>query len=190
MNSLQQLAKQLAKLKAYPLAISLLLAAMLAAGWTAYRQGDMDQADSDYKTASDQNDVVTNNLVAGRSLDAHLNELGEDKKIIDAALINPAESVANQQYFFSFESTGVSIIDPIQGMPILSKDSAEPSVTPFTLSAIGQWDNMVSFVYGLQTGSHLLRFNSFRLEKSQQTLSIGSAPDRLVLTLSLEVLGK
>jgi Tfp pilus assembly protein PilO len=180
----------LPKLKAYPLAISLALVALLAAGWTEYRQGDMDQADSDYKDASDQNEIVTNNLVAGRTLDAHLNQLGEDKKTIDAALIDPTQSVANQQYFFGFESTGVSILDPTEGNPIVSKDAAEPSITPFTLSATGQWDNMVDFIYGLETGPRLLRFNTFRLEKSQQTLNVGSEPDRMVLTLSVEILGK
>jgi hypothetical protein len=181
--------KILAFLKAYPLAIGLFLAAILMGGWAYWRSGTLDDARANRDDLSAKNDLYFSNYNAGKNLDEHLAQLKDDLKALEAAEINPAQVIPNQQYFFDFEqSSGVQIINPGQGLTIRGKDATLPSVTTFTLSATGEWDNIISMLYGLQTGPHLLRFNTFRLERSTQTS--GNQSDLLNLTLTLEFLGQ
>ena len=188
--NLQQL---ITKLKAYPLALSLFGVAILLAGWAYWRssgtlQDDYDQLDQVKKDS----ELYNKNVTSGEKIDEHLGELTADGNKFKAALINYGDVVLNQQYFRDIaEKAGVQVVDPTQGtMAERGKDPAEPSLITFNLSASGRWSNMVAFIYGLQTGDRLLRFNLFRLEKTKVQLGTTGDSDLLVVTLNVEVLGQ
>jgi len=185
----------LAKLKAYPLALSLFGAAILLAGWAYWRSsGAMDDADQLLEQVTQDNELYNKNVGAGDKITEHLAELTADDAKFKAALINLGDVIPNQQYFRdAAKDAGVAVSDLAPGpTPEHSKDPAEPLLINFTLSATGRWNEIVSFVYALQTGPHLLRINLFRLEKSKLIAGLGSGmvADQLVLTLNVEVLGQ
>ncbi len=190
--NLQQI---LAKLKAYPLALSLFGVAILLAGWAYYRDtGALQDASAALDQATQDNDRYNQNVAAGEKIDDHLAELAADVKKYNDALINTTAVVFNQQYFYDIGApAGVTIVNPTQGATEPNKDPSRPSVTTFNLTAIGHWDSIASFVYGLQTGPHLMRFSRFRLVKSQQSRSATNTTgdtNLLELTLIVEVLGQ
>jgi hypothetical protein len=184
----------LAKLKAYPLALSLFGVAVLLAGWAYYRDtGALQDVSAALDQATQDNDRYNSNVAAGEKIDDHLAELAADGKQFNDALINTTAVVFNQQYFYDIGAqAGVTLVNPTQGATEPNKDPTRPSVTTFTLNATGHWNNIVSFVYGLQSGPHLMRFSRFHLVKSQQSRSATNASDtnELDLTLVVEVLGK
>jgi hypothetical protein len=182
----------LAKIKAYPLALSLLGAAILLAGWAYYRSsGALVDATAALDQAMQDNDRYNTNAAAGEKIDDHLAELASDGKKLKDALINTTTTVLNEQYFYDVgKPAGVTIGDPTQGATEPHKDTTVPSVTAFQLTANGHWNNIASFLYGLQTGPHLLRVSHFRLSKTPQSRSDTGDNNRLDLTLSVEVLGQ
>jgi hypothetical protein len=184
----------LAKLKAYPLALSLFGVAILLAGWAYYRDsGALTDAQAASKDASDKAILYNNNVTAGEKIDEHLAELTDDAKKFKDALINPSSVVLNEQYFLDIaKQAGVQIVNPTEGATDRGKDTSEPSVVTFTMGASGHWENIAAFLYGLQTGPHLLRVNMLHLIKSQQMRSntAGVDSNRLEITLIVEVLGQ
>jgi hypothetical protein len=184
----------LAKLKAYPLALSLFGVAILLAGWAYYRDsGALTDAEAASKDASDKYQLYQNNVTAGDKIDEQVSELTDDAKKFKDALINPSSVVLNEQYFFDIaKQAGVQIVNPTEGATDRGKDPAEPSVVTFTMAATGQWNNIAAFLYGLQTGSHLLRVNMLHMLKSPQMRSstAGDESNRLDITLTVEVLGQ
>ncbi len=185
----------LAKLKAYPLALSLFGVAILLAGWAYYRSsGAVDDAEQQLAQVTTDNELYNKNVGAGDKIAEHLAELTADDAKFKAALINLGDVIPNQQYFRdTAKDAGVAVGDLAPGLPPEhSKDPVEPLLINFTLSATGRWSEIVSYLYALQTGPHLLRMNLFRLEKSKQIAGFGSGAvaDQLVLTLSVEVLGQ
>lgn len=192
--NLQQI---LAKLKAYPLALSLLGAAILLAGWAYYRDsGALQDASTALDQATQDNERYNSNVKAGEEIDDQAAELAADAKKYNDALINTASVVLNQQYFYDIGApTGVTIFNPTQGATEPNKDPSRPSVTTFALTADGHWDGLTSFVYGLQTGPRLLRFSRFQLIKTTKTprggvVSTAGDFNQLELTLVVEVLGQ
>jgi len=181
----------LAKLKAYPLALSLLGVAILLAGWAYWRSsGALVDAEAQLEDVQASHDLSNKNVAAGEKIDEQVTELTADAAKFKATLINPTDVVLNQQYFYDIaEKAGVAVVDPTQGLTAeRSKDPVEPSLTTFTLAATGKWSDMVAFLDGLQAGPRLLRFNLFHLEKSKQL--VGTVGDLLVLNLTVEVLGQ
>jgi len=181
----------LAKIKAYPLALSLFGAAILLAGWAYYRStGALADATAALDQATQDSDRFNNNATAGEKIDDHLAELTADAKKFKDALINPTTTVLNEQYFYDIGAqANVEIVDPQQGAIDRDKDPSRPSVTTFQLTATGHWDNLVTFLYDLQTGPHLLRFTRVRLVKTPQSHSTGDV-NRLDLILVVEMLGQ
>jgi hypothetical protein len=182
----------LAKLKAYPLALSLLGVAILLAGWAYYRStGALQDASAALDQATQDSDRYNNNVAAGEKIDEQLAELTADGKKLQDALINTTSVILNQQYFYDIGAqAGVEIVDPSQGNTDRDKDPTRPSVTSFELTAKGHWDNLASFIYDLQTGPHLLRFIRVRLVKTPQSHSADEDANRLDLILDLEMLGQ
>ncbi|HVU38405.1 MAG TPA: hypothetical protein VHC95_08730 [Opitutales bacterium] len=187
MNSKQLLAK----LKAYPLAVGLFLAAAVLGGWTYWRStGALADMQAQLDEVTQQNELISKNSAAGELLNEQLAELTSDADKFSASLINPVEDIPNQQYFYDLEHTaGVEqIADPIHTLTTRGKDPSEPAVATYTLAVAGHWDNLVSFLYSLQTGPHPLRITLFQLTKSQQIR--GTDAERLELNLAVEMLGK
>jgi len=185
-------AKQIwSKIKVYPLALTLFGLAILLAGWAYYRGGDLDDAESQRDTITSDNDQVSKNVADSINLDTQLVSLTADVAKLKAGLINPTDVIPNQQYFYDLEqSTGVQILDPTEEGTVRSKDPAEPSITTFQLSATGQWENIISFLYALRTGPHFMRFGVVKIDKVA-TLGGGvSDSQRLTLTLNVEMLGQ
>ena len=136
----------LAKLKAYPLALSLFGAAILLAGWAYYRStGALQDATAALDQATQDSDRFNNNVTAGEKIDEQLAELTADAKKFKDALINPTTTVLNEQYFYDIGAqASVEIVDPQQGLIDRDKDPTRPSVTTFELTATGHWDNLAS----------------------------------------------
>jgi len=165
-------AKQiLAKIKMYPLAISLIGAAILLAGWAYWRStGALVEAHDQFDVVTQQNDSIDKNTKASELIEEQLAELNADAVKFAAGLVNPVEDITNQQYFYNLElDAGVEqITDPVHTVTERTKDPTEPSFATFSLSVSGHWDNIVSFLYGLQTGPHPMRIGMFQLAKAQQ----------------------
>jgi hypothetical protein len=210
MNNLQ---KVLAVLKTYPLGIGLVVLALLMAGWTFLFREDqlglglvqtLDQAQQDCDALKESLSVVNKNIIAGHSLvidkdhperPSDVDEEKVDLKKFDDALIDPADVITNQAFFYDFEkSTGVKIIDPSPGVTErFTKEPAGPvgvSTTIFTLGAIGDWSQVMGFLYGLQTSPHLLRVNRIQLEKSKESVAGRADVKLLSVSLEVELLGK
>jgi hypothetical protein len=181
----------MAKLKAYPLALGLLLVAIALAGWAYYRSGTLDDLYGDLDTVTAENDQTSKNVTDSINLKEQLDQLNAGLVQFTPGLINTTAIIPNQQYFYDLEqSTGVKIYDPGQGLTIHSKDPAEPSITNFKLTAAGSWDNFITFLNALQTGPHFIRFDQIVITKSEQTRSVDSNGQAVSATISLEVLGQ
>jgi hypothetical protein len=179
----------LAKIKAYPLAVSLAVAAIIMAGLAYYQDGNLDDDLAAGKDLDQQSTVMSDNLVFGRDLDTNLKQLKDAQKNLTDALIDPDNVIENQQYFYGFEHIdGLQIIDPTQLHTDREKD-ATMSVTTFTLQATGSWSNITTFLYELQTGLHLVRISKFDLEKLDRP-GPDAAPEQLDASLEVQVLGK
>ncbi len=188
--NLQQL---IAKLKVYPLALSLVGVAILLAGWAYWRSsGALQDAYDQLDQVTKDSELYNKNVSAGEKIDDHVGELNTDASKFKTALINYADVVLNQQYFRDVaEKAGVQILDPTQGtMAERGKDPAEPALISFTLSASGRWDAIVTFLDGLQTGPRMLRINQFHLEKTKVMAGSTGPADLLNLTLNVEVFGQ
>lgn len=185
-------AKQLlAKIKAYPLAVGLIVGAVALSGWTYWRStGALVEVQDELDQVSQQNDLISKNSAAGELINDQLAELNSDLDKFSASLINPVEDIPNQQYFYDLEhAAGVDqLADPIHTLTTRGKDPSEPSVSTYTLAIAGHWENLLTFLYSLQTGPHPLRITLFQLAKSQQLRT--SDTDRLELNLAVEMLGK
>lgn len=191
-------AKQIiTKVKAYPLAVSLIVVAIALAGWTYWRTTSaLVDAQDGFEKATQQNELISKNSAASELLNEQLAELNTDAEKLTAGLINPVEDISNQQYFYDLEqAAGVEqITDPVHTETSRTKEPANPSVASFTLSVSGHWENIMNFLYSLQTGPHPLRITLFRLAKTQQTRgssnSATSDVNQLSLSLAVEILGK
>ena len=178
-----------AKIKAYPLPIGLVVAAILMAAIAYFRGGSLDDDQSASSDLSDKSKTMANNLIFGRDLEANLKQLTDAQKLLSVALIDPDNIIENQQYFFGFERIdGLHIIDPTQEGTDKPKD-ATMSITTFKIQATGSWSSLVSFLYALQTGPHLVRVSSLDFEKFNQT-SGNTEPEQLTATLEVQALGK
>jgi len=183
----------LAKILAYPLALSLVGAAIVLAGWAYWRSsGTLEDAHTELDTVTQQSDCISKNNASSELLDEQLAELNADATKLTTGLINPVEDIANQQFFYDLErTTGVEqISDPLHTTTEHSKDPAEPSIATFTISVAGHWENILSFIYALQSGPHPLRISLMQLAKSPQLRSAAGEVGRLNLTLTVEMLGK
>ncbi len=189
MNSKQIVAKA----KAFPLAISLVVVAIVLAGWTYWRTtGALVEAQEAFDAATQKNELISKNSAAGELLNEQLAELTADAAKLDAGLINPIEDISNQQYFYDLEqAAGVEqISDPVHTETVRTKEPVNPSIASFTLSVGGHWDNLLAFLYSLQTGPHPMRINLMQITKSAQLRNTGGDSSRLNLNLAVEVLGK
>ncbi len=188
-------AKQLwAKLKAFPLAVSLFLAAALLSGWTYWRStGALDDATQQHDDLDAQNSVVAKNLTEGEQIEDQFTELSANADKFAANLIDPAPlaDTLNQSYFWNLErDTGVDqLVDPDHVKTIKDKDPAIPSVTTFTLAVAGTWANIIKFTNALEGGPHPLRITEYQLARASQ-LRNASDNERVNLTLTVEMLGK
>jgi len=182
----------LAKLKAYPLALSLFGVAILLAGWAYYRStGALVDATATLDQATQDNNLYNKNVTAGERIDEQLAELTVDGKKFKDALFDPTSVVLNQQYFYDVGTkANVQIGDPVEGTIDRDKDPTRPSVTTFSLTVSGHWENMVNFIYDLQTGPRMLRFAQVRLVKSASAHSVGGDASRLDMSLVVEMLGQ
>jgi hypothetical protein len=179
----------LAKIKAYPVAVSLVVAAIIMALVAYFRQDSLSDAQDQSKSLDDQSKTMTNNIVFGGNLKTNLAQLREAQKSLTVALIDPDSIIENQQYFYGFERIdGLHIVDPMQSHTDRDKD-ATMSVTTFTLEATGNWAAMTAFLYSLQTGPHLVRVSHLVLEKYNQS-GRDALPEQLSATLEVQVLGK
>ena len=105
----------LAKIKAYPVAVSLVVAAIIMALVAYFRQDSLADAQDQSKSLDDESKTMTNNIVFGGNLKANLAQLREAQKDLTVALIDPNNIIENQQYFYGFERIdGLHIIDPTQ----------------------------------------------------------------------------
>jgi Tfp pilus assembly protein PilO len=187
MNSQQVLAK----IKAYPLALTLLGTAIVLAGWAYYRSGSLDDLHGELDTITAQNDQTSENVKDGINLKEQLDELTATVAQFKPGLITPSAIIPNQQYFYDFEqSTGVQILDIEEAGSVPGKDPSEPSITTFKMGASGSWDNILTFIDALQAGPHYLRFSQFRIEKSDQTRSASGVTQPLKISFTVEVLGQ
>jgi len=181
----------LAKIKAYPLALSLLGVAIVLAGWAYYRSGSLDDLRGEYDTVTVQNDQTATNVKDGINFKEQVDQLTAALTQFKPGLINPSAIIPNQQYFYDYEqSTGVQVLDPIEGQTVVSKEPAEPSVTSFKLSASGSWENIMTFLNALQTGPHFMRVSQFTLERFPQDRNAAPTSQPVRVSLSLDVLGQ
>jgi len=182
-----------ATIKVFALASSLILAAILLAGWAYWRSsGALSDAHDELDAVTQQNDVIDKNTKASELLDEQLAELNADAAKLSAGLVSPAEDIGNQQYFYDLEHAAnvEQVSDPIRTGTTRTKEPVEPSISTFTLSVMGHWDSLVTFLYDLQTGPHPLRVSQFQLIKSQQLRTAGSDTTQLELSLTVDLLGK
>lgn len=187
MNS-QQL---LAKIKAYPLALSLFGAAIVLAGWAYYRSGSLDDLRGEYDTVTVNNDQIASNVKDGINFKEQVDQLTAALTQFKPGLIKPSAVIPNQQYFYDYEqTTGVQVLDPIEGQTTVSKDPAEPSVTTFKLSASGSWENVITFLNALQTGPHFMRIYQYSFERFPQERNAAPSSQPIRVSLTLEVLGQ
>ncbi len=178
----------IAKIKSYPLACGLVLAAILLAGWAYYRSGSLEDLRGELDTVLAQNDQSNKNVTEGNNFKEQLDQLTAAVARYKPGLINPSANIPNQQYFYDFENSGVLIVDLGEVSSVAGKD--EPSITTFKLNASGTWDNMISFVNALQSGSHYLRFSQFDIAKAPQSRSTAGVAQPVSVSLLLEVLGQ
>jgi len=189
-------AKQiLAKIKAYPLALALVGVAIVLSGWAYYRSGSLDDLRGQLDTVMADNDQTSKNVQEGINLKEELDQLTAALAAFKPALIKPSAIIPNQQFFYDYEqTTGVQIQDPIEGLTVVSKDPAEPSVTSFKMSATGNWENIATLLNALQAGPPYMRFYQFSLERGQQARTLpgvtATNSELVHLSLTLEVLGQ
>jgi hypothetical protein len=180
----------LAKIKAYPLPVGLVVAAILMAAVAYFRGGSLDDDEAASADLDKQSKTMANNLIFGRDLEANLKQLDDAQKGLAATLIDPDNIIENQQYFFGFERIdGLHIVDPTQETTDRDKD-ATMSMTSFKVQATGNWASIASFLYALQSGPHLMRVNSMAIEKFHETgPNADTTPEQISATLDLQLLG-
>ena len=80
----------LAKIKAYPLPVGLVVAAILMAAVAYFRGGSLDDDEAASADLDKQSKTMANNLIFGRDLETNLKQLDDAQKVLAATLIEAA----------------------------------------------------------------------------------------------------
>lgn len=136
------------------------------------------------------------NLRNATGLAEHTTAMQAAGKELDARLLRVNQLAMNQQYFYRLEAeTGVKLVD-VRQQSVPAATSKTKSKTgavgiPFTVTAQGDFRQLLAFVQQLEAGTHFARFNSVSLQPAGPSAEggAGGAGTTMMLNLGLEVLG-
>ena len=139
-------------------------------------------------------DKYQNNLRNSAGLAEHTAAMQAAGKELDGRLLRVNQLALNQQYFYRLEAeTGVKLVDVRQqNVPAAGKGKSKTGTVgiPFTVTAQGDFRQLVSFIQQLETGTHFARFNTLALQPmgaSAEGAAGGS--NNMMISLGLELLG-
>lgn len=140
-------------------------------------------------------DKYQNNIRNSAGLAEHTAAMQAAGKELDARLLRVNQLALNQQYFYRLEAeTGVKLIDVRQqNVPAATGKGKSKTGTvgiPFTVTAQGDFRQLVAFIQQLETGTHFARFNTLALQPMGASAegSAGGA-NTMMISLGLELLG-
>lgn len=181
------------KFKTYPVAstaafVSIIL--ILAIYVRGMGISDLEERHDDARREWRRIDVNVKNSV---NLETHLENAKAASQDVRERLIHPSQLALNYQYFYRLEtSTGVRIsIQQQETKPLgLSGDDDEDaealfSDVEYTMSANGQFSELLGFYHALENGRHFYQLNQFSLQRPSETEG-----REVELTMNFSLLGR
>lgn len=150
-----------------------------------FRGGSLAEAEALLAEKSAEGERYAANIKYGAQLKEQLDEVTAANKEIAARVIRVGQLATNQQFFYKAESeSGVKLSDYRQQTLTAPKGKTAFTPVAFTVSAQGDFKQLLDFMLILESGAHYSRVMSAAVS--------GSAVNRaapLSLTLNLELLG-
>ncbi len=172
-----------ALLKKHPISVACAVVS-IACGVILYLRGDKI---GELQTLSEQKAAEAAATLANVRNSEKLGEQAAAMKAatdeLDNRLMRAGGLAVNLQYFYRLEAdTGVKLMDVRQGgVRPVAKNSSFLGV-PYNVSVQGTYPQVITFLSRLQNGTHVCRFLTAGFGKSGE--------DKVVLSLSLEILGQ
>jgi hypothetical protein len=149
-----------------------------------FRSGAIEEANATLEQKSIEGNRYTQNVTNGVQLKEQLDALTAANAVIESRLIRASELGINQQFFFKLESdSGVKLAaDLHQGGKTTPSPNAKYVPIGFTLSAQGNFSEVLAFLRGLEDGTHYCRVVTASCSGGRKGL--------VAITLNLELLGR
>jgi len=180
-----KLKRILAKLKAYPVAVTGLLLALVIAVVGNMRSGDIIAKEDTLRTLERELNTMNSNLEKGVGIQEQSQEAVAISERIQERLIDPKDTLANLSYFYGLESeSGVSMQNPRQA-EFTPAGSNSFSKVSYSMQVSGSMENVLDLMLRLQSGKYLAKVTNFKISYSTS----GDAGD-CALSLTVQILGE
>ena len=180
--------------KKYPVGIISATITIVALGLCVFRYSAIADLHASLASKNKQAQIQSTNITHSAQLEEQLNALHEANKTIEGRLVNPQELAINLQYFYKLETdTGVKLLDAHsgaapQGKPQASKSGYKP--VPYIVTLKGSFAQAVSFIRKLEQGNSYCRIMGANYIPAQEESAEKSEAPAVILTLTIEILGK
>jgi hypothetical protein len=154
-----------------------------------YRSDNLPEAEKVLADRAKQGELLAANIEDSADLKEQHAALVESNTAITERMIHTGQLAENYQYFYKLESdTGTKISDPRQlpwNPP--GKSAAKPNFIAigFTLSAQGDYGQLIDLLRKLENGEHYCRVNTCSLRPLGTDVRGGP----MIMALSLELMG-
>lgn len=178
--------------KKHPLSVACGLIAVACGALLYFRADVIADSQKLYEAKSAESATMISNVTGAPGLAEQVTEIQALAKDVDGRLVRAGQLAVNLQYFYKLEAdNAVKLLDVRQGnLPRGAKGLYTP--VPFTLTAQGNYPQLMKFLGELQNGRHFCRINSATFTKSGGSSSEGSggaATQDMNLSISLDLLG-
>lgn len=147
------------------------------------RAGVMDEKNLDLEKKSTDGARYTQNVTNAVQLKEQHDALVAANEAIEARTIRASNLGINQQYFYKLESdSGVKLLELRQGARVTPAANAKYSPLGYSLTAQGDFTQIVSFLRALENGTHYCRVIT--------ASCTGGRRGPVTLTLNLELLSR
>ncbi len=181
----------IAFIKKHPIGVGCAALALVMAGLTFYRGGDLTALETLLEERTAQGDRLKNNLRYSADLEEHLATMKQAVATIESKAINPGALATNLQFFYRLEQDlELTIIDIRQGV-LDNEQKGEFLAVPYIVSVQGTYLQLLEFLQKLEQGDRLVQFVSANFSPGRGPAAQRADPydPLMVLTLDLILLG-
>jgi hypothetical protein len=154
-----------------------------------YRNDNLPQAEKVLADTAKQGELLAANIEDSADLKEQHAALVEANNAISDRMIHTGQLAENLQYFYKLESdTGTKLSDPHQSQytpPAKSAAKTNFIAIGFTLSAQGDYGQLVDLLRRLENGEHYCRINTISLHPIGTDVRGGA----MLMYISLELMG-
>lgn len=186
-----------ATIKKYPVGTAAIAVTVLMLAALFVRHSSLTELRDGVAEKAEESDKLTHNISYASQLDEQLRELQDSNRLIAGRLVNPQDLAINLQYFYKLEAeTGVKLLDT---RPVSAGAGAKITPTKggyipvqYAVSLQGGYAKVLSFLRRLEQGSIYCRVVTANCTRTQseQSGSQDKTSDEIVLSLTVEILGK